>query len=59
MSEISSIKSDELDIKKEDKKCAPNLTFVNGSCIRLTILVDMVKAYNKTNKTKISINSCC
>ena len=51
MSEISSIRSDELGVTNKDKKCAPNLTFENGSCIRLGILVDMVKAYNSENSS--------
>ena len=58
MNEISSIKSEELDIKKQDKKCAPHVSFENGSCIRLSILVDMVTAYNEQNMSnKIKLHN--
>lgn len=37
----------EIDIK--DTKCAPSVSFDSNSCIRLEILVDMVRAYNDEN----------
>ena len=33
-----------------DKKCGPTMTFENGSCIPLNLLVKMAIAYNKKNK---------
>ena len=33
-----------------DKKCGPTMTFENGSCIPLNLLIKMVIAYNKKNK---------
>ena len=35
----------------DNKKCAPNLDFENGSCIPLYVLIDMATAYNKYNKS--------
>jgi hypothetical protein len=33
----------------KDKRCAPNLNFEKGSCIKLEILIEMANAYNKEN----------
>lgn len=46
-SEIESVKSDEIIKDEKDKKCAPNLKFIDNSCIPLSQLVEMAKAYNK------------
>lgn len=41
---------------EEDKKCAPGVNYESGSCIKLSILVEMAKAYNKENdKSKIAL----
>jgi hypothetical protein len=33
-----------------DKKCGPTISFENGSCIPLNLLVKMARAYNKKNR---------
>jgi len=35
------------DVHYTDKRCAPTIKFDNGSCIGLSMLVEMAKAYNK------------
>lgn len=32
---------------KEDKKCAPGVNFESGSCIELSVLIEMANAFNK------------
>lgn len=55
-SNIYSVNSEELKPKsKSDIKCAPGITFEAGSCIRLHILVEMAKAYNKTASNEDTI----
>jgi hypothetical protein len=52
-----SLGDNDINIDYKDKKCAPGVKFESGSCIDLTILKEMVKAYNKENpKNKIEIN---
>jgi hypothetical protein len=49
MTEYHDISTDEIelsDVSEQDKRCAPHLSFENGSCIRLEILVKMAEAYN-------------
>lgn len=41
---------------KNDYKCAPSIKFDSGSCIDLPILIEMAKAYNETNTTKIKLH---
>jgi hypothetical protein len=45
---------------KSDLQCAPGLEFEAGSCFKLTILIEMAEAYNKTvemnDKIKLSHN---
>jgi hypothetical protein len=48
MDNISSVNSNEIIKDELDKKCAPTLTFEDGSCIPLRLLVEMANAYNKT-----------
>ena len=48
-SNIESIRTSDLGITKNDMKCAPSMTFSNGSCISLDMLVKMAIAYNKFN----------
>ena len=44
---IISISTDKINPKdKHDKRCAPNITFESGSCIKLSVLIEMAKAYN-------------
>lgn len=50
---IDSIHSDELVYSKHDKKCAPGITFENGSCYSLNVLVEMANEYNKNNSSDI------
>lgn len=38
-----------------DKKCAPGISFDAGSCIKLNVLVEMAKAYNKENSNQIKL----
>jgi hypothetical protein len=41
--------------EEDNSKCAPVINFKNGSCIPTVLLIDMVEAYNKDNKSdKIS-----
>ena len=54
-SDIKSINTSDLNPDDKDLQCAPHLTFNNGSCINLQLLIKMVKAYNKefpNNKIK-------
>jgi hypothetical protein len=45
--EISTISTENVCPKDEhDKRCAPNLSFETGSCIKLSVLIEMSKAYN-------------
>jgi hypothetical protein len=39
-----------ISVNEEDTRCAPGIKFEDGSCIRLEILVELVKAYNDENK---------
>jgi hypothetical protein len=50
---INSIHSDELVYSKHDKNCAPGITFENGSCYSLNVLVKMAEEYNKNNSSDI------
>lgn len=49
---ISSVNTSELSVKSEDKKCAPNQTFQDGSCISLDLMIELAKAYNQDNPKK-------
>jgi hypothetical protein len=54
---IESISTDKIETKKkEEKKCAPGVTFDAGSCITLPVLVAMAEAYNKVNTDKIKLS---
>ncbi len=56
---IDSISTDKVETKKiEEQKCAPGKTFEAGSCITLSVLVEMVKAYNKVNEDNRIRLSC-
>ena len=37
-------------INEEDKKCGPHISFENGSCIPLNLLIKMARSYNKSIK---------
>ena len=47
--ELDSVRSSEIMMDNNDKKCAPSKTFKDGSCIPLSILVKMAEAYNEMN----------
>ena len=48
---IPYIKVEKVTPKKDsDKKCGPTISFENGSCIPLNLLVKMAIAYNKKNR---------
>lgn len=48
MSNIEDISTDDVCPKnEEDKKCAPGIKFDAGSCITLSLLIEMANAYNK------------
>lgn len=48
--DITSINTSDVCPKNNnDKKCAPGISFDAGSCIKLNILIEMAKAYNKEN----------
>ena len=48
--DITSINTSDVCPKNDnDKKCAPGISFDAGSCIKLNILIEMAKAYNKEN----------
>ena len=46
------INENDLQIDENDKKCAPNIKFENGSCIPLYIIINMAEAHNIENKNK-------
>jgi hypothetical protein len=49
--------SEKYELKKEDVNCAPHIEFDGISCIKLSILIEMAKAYNKhMGKDIININ---
>lgn len=56
---IASIRSSEINPKdKKDYRCAPALSFQNGSCMPLDILIDMASAYNNYRpKNSIALSS--
>lgn len=41
--------------KKEEKRCTPGTEFVDGSCAKLEVLVDAVKAFNTTTDQPINM----
>ncbi len=50
---IDSSSSEPKIIKQSDKVCAPDKTFIHGSCYTLNSLVDLAEAYNKDNPDNI------
>lgn len=44
---VSSIRSSDLDIHDNDKRCAPAVSFDSVSCIKLSLLIELANAYNK------------
>lgn len=60
MSNLDDIITSDIQVNINDKKCAPGQFFYSGSCIRLSILIEMVNAYNKdigeTNGIKLNRN---
>lgn len=56
-SDIRSIRTSELQLNKNDFKCAPSSIYSDGSCISLDMLVKMATAYNKYDpNNKIKLN---
>lgn len=56
-SALESISTDKIKTKKfDEQRCAPGKPFEAGSCIVLPVLVEMVKAYNKSHKDKIKLS---
>lgn len=47
---IDSTRSSEIMLGDFDDRCAPSISFSNKSCIKLNILIDMVKAYNEEHQ---------
>ena len=45
------------DRKIRDHRCAPSKEFIHGSCIPLTSLIEMAKAYNKKYNDNITIKN--
>ena len=43
---ISSIRTSEISIRENDKRCAPGISFDSASCIKLSLLVELANAYN-------------
>ena len=55
---LESISTEKVETKKiDERKCAPGIKFEAGSCITLSVLVEMVNAYNKVNEDKIKTNT--
>jgi hypothetical protein len=47
-SDINSVNTDDVCPKnEEDRKCAPGVKFDAGSCVTLSVLIEMANAYNK------------
>jgi hypothetical protein len=44
-----------LPVDNRDKRCAPHISFENGSCIKLHLLIEMANAYNKENSEQIKM----
>lgn len=40
-------------VNMQDKRCAPHIKFSDNSCIRLALLIELAKAYNKENKNNM------
>ena len=56
MSDLSSVRSSEINIANNDDRCAPGVNFDSMSCIKLGLLIKLAKAYNEYNgKTDGSI----
>lgn len=59
ISDIISVATDDILPKNEnDKKCAPGVSFEAGSCISLSLLIEMANSYNKdmdTHESKIKM----
>jgi hypothetical protein len=54
---ISSIRTSEISIRENDKRCAPGISFDSASCIKLSLLVELANAYNidASNDDKIKL----
>jgi Ulp1 protease family, C-terminal catalytic domain len=56
MENIETVSTDDINMHKEDKKCAKGREFKNGSCFETNELLDIVDAHNKTHQNdKINI----
>lgn len=52
---MEKIKKNELIVCNKQEKCAPALTFNNGSCARLFIIIELAKAFNEDVKEEDKI----
>jgi len=53
---LEKIKNSDITSSKKDKQCAPANIFEHGSCLKLPILIKLVKAYNIDSSDKIKID---
>jgi len=53
---LDTTKNSDITYSKKDKQCAPAKIFENGSCLKLPILIELVKAYNNNSTDKIKID---
>lgn len=49
---VNNIKETIKPMSKSDMKCAPGMVYDAGSCAELSVLIELAKAYNKTNNTE-------
>jgi hypothetical protein len=49
---VNKIKDTVKPMSKSDMKCAPGMVYEAGSCAELSVLIELAKAYNKTNNTE-------
>lgn len=56
--DLDSVSSNELEkYTKNDKKCAPDKQYRDGSCMPLEVLIDMANAYNNEFDDKIKLHN--
>lgn len=47
MNDLSSVRSSEINVADNDDRCAPGVSFDSMSCIKLSLLIELSKAYNE------------
>jgi hypothetical protein len=50
---IYSVNTSEIYNESEDKRCAPNVEFTDGSCININLLIKIIEAFNLESNEKI------